>query len=332
MTQLHGIPMDKAGLLSITLEAILYGFSVLMFILTMWSSLHRHKNSDGSPYMMIVAWALLILSTAHMVIDLLRLEEAFVEYRDTFPGGPIAFFSDIKLWGVVSKNVLYTLQTMLGDGVVIYRCYVVWQSWRIAVFPILLWISVATTGFGLIIAQTTGTEAYALTKSTGAWIPAFFASSMATNLLSTSLLAYRIWMIDRNSAKYRLESSLLWPVVRIVLDAGLLYTSALLPALVSFLANDRGMYVLLDMIMPIISITFYMVIIRITLASPRSVGGMQSTTRTSRSSQGPQLFSLAPIQFHATQPTTTGASIDLTLHNHSAKDISLPKVERDEVV
>lgn len=114
---------------------------------------------------------------------------------------------------------------------------------------------------------------------------------------------------------------MLWPVLRIVLDSGILYSVSLLAALVCFVNKNRGHYVMLDMvrskhnlkgtipeliipqilflaiiyvmftwilfvavlldlfffhrrpptqIMPIISITFYMVIIRITISKSTS--------------------------------------------------------------
>ena len=55
----------------------------------------------------------------HMVIDIIRVYEGLVLYRDTYPGGPICFFSDVSQWSFVYKNLIYTLQTLVGDGVVV---------------------------------------------------------------------------------------------------------------------------------------------------------------------------------------------------------------------
>jgi hypothetical protein len=54
-----------------------------------------------------------------MIIDIIRTEEGLVQQRSTFLGGPIAFFSDVAQWSFVYKNLLYTLQTLVGDGVVV---------------------------------------------------------------------------------------------------------------------------------------------------------------------------------------------------------------------
>ena len=54
-----------------------------------------------------------------MVIDIIRAYEGLVLYRDTYPNGPIGFFSDVAQWSFVCKNLIYMLQTLVGDGVVV---------------------------------------------------------------------------------------------------------------------------------------------------------------------------------------------------------------------
>ncbi|KAH7924281.1 hypothetical protein BV22DRAFT_518142 [Leucogyrophana mollusca] len=320
MTQPNGIPLDTAAIVSTVLEGIIYGFSVLMFIGTLWALMQRRLSSGVNRRMTSVACLLLFFSTAHMVIDIIRTQEGLVRYRDTFKSptlsGPVGFFSDVAQWSFVYKNMLYMLQTLVGDGVVIYRCYVVWQSWYIIVVPVLLWGSVATTGIGSVysISRATTNQENIFAPGTGPWITAFLAATLFTNIFSTSLLAYRIWAVGRQVSNLQSRKSVLSPVLRIILDAGVLYSISLLAALLCFVAKNRGHYVLLDMIMPIISITFYMVIIRITMAKSASQGAIQGTSgftpRFSTMSRGrtfedQQRYPLKPMEVHITQLTET---------------------------
>ena len=48
--------------------------------------------------------------------------------RNTFPGGPQAFFADVAQTTFISKNSIYTLQTLLGDGVVVSKGFFVVYS------------------------------------------------------------------------------------------------------------------------------------------------------------------------------------------------------------
>lgn len=55
----------------------------------------------------------------HMIVDIIRLEDGLVKYRDTFPDGPAAFFADVSQITYVIKNAIYISHTLLGDGVVV---------------------------------------------------------------------------------------------------------------------------------------------------------------------------------------------------------------------
>ncbi|KAI9461380.1 hypothetical protein HD554DRAFT_2028332 [Boletus coccyginus] len=263
-----GIALDDAAIMSTALESILYGFSLLMFFGTIWVLSTPVEGRHTPDWKMIsVAVALLVLSTAHIVVDIVRIDEGLVKYRDTFPGGPRAFFADVAQNTFVMKNAIFTLQTLVGDGVVIYRCYVVWRSVWIIVLPSILWCSVAVTGVGSVysVSQATASATNIFAKETAQWITAFFASTLTTNLLSSGLLAYRIWTVERNAAFIRASRSALVPTLRVIVDAALLYSATLFTALLCFVNANNGQYVVLDMIMPIISISFYMVLVRIAM-------------------------------------------------------------------
>jgi hypothetical protein len=58
-------------------------------------------------------------SPKHMIVDIIRVEDGLVKYRDTFPGGPAAFFADVAQVTYVTKDLIFILQTLLGDAVVV---------------------------------------------------------------------------------------------------------------------------------------------------------------------------------------------------------------------
>lgn len=257
-----GIPLDTATIISTALEAILFGFSVLMFMGTMWASIHYKR--DANRPIALAAILLLILSTAHLIVDIIRLKDGFVKYRDIFPGGPVAFFQDISQPTFVTKNLIYALQTMIGDGVVIYRCYVVWQSVWVIILPSMLWCgsSVAALIAPYYASQATGGNVY--TNQTGQWITALFTLTLSTNLISSGLLVYRIWTVERKVSRNRAANGTMMPIVHVLIDAAILYSAALVTILICFICANNAQYIMLDMIMPIISIAFYMVLIRLT--------------------------------------------------------------------
>ncbi|KAG1742638.1 uncharacterized protein EDB91DRAFT_1051674 [Suillus paluster] len=318
-----GIPLDTAAIMSTVLEGILYGFSVLMFMGTIWSLTYKHRMRDVNRPVTVVAVLLLVLSTAHMVVNIIRIDDGLVRYRDTFPGGPVAFFGDLSQQTFVIKNLIYTLQTLLGDVVAIYRCYVVWQTVSVIVLPSILWCSVAVTGaYSVYVfsqATTTLINGNIFTEATRQWIEAFYALTLITNLLSSGLLAYRIWKIERNVSTTRATKATTTSILRVIMDAAILYSIALLSVLIGSLCSNNGAFIVIDMLTPIISIAFYMVIIRIAIgknAQSQLVtvrGRMASETERRTLPQYP----MKPLQVHISRFTQIyDASVDGTENQH----------------
>ncbi|KAG2363144.1 hypothetical protein BDR07DRAFT_1405044 [Suillus spraguei] len=296
-----GIPLDTATIISTTLESILYGFSVLMFMGTMWAS--SFKSNANRP-IALAAILLLVLSTAHLVIDIIRLEDGFVKHGN-IPGGPVAFFQDISQPTFVTKNLLYALQTMIGDGVVIYRCYIVWQSVWVIILPSMLWCgsSVAALIAPYYALRAVGGNIY--TDQTAQWITALFSLTLSTNLIGSGLLVYRIWTIERRVSPNRVTNGTMMPIVYVLIDAAILYSAALLTILVCFVCSNNAQYIMLDMIMPIISIVFCMVLIRLTPRkdTPNILPIAYSTESSERERRNSQHYPMKPLEIRVSQWT-----------------------------
>ncbi|KAG2029202.1 hypothetical protein BDR03DRAFT_1018752 [Suillus americanus] len=317
MTSGTGIPVDNAAIMSTVLEGILYGFSVLMFIGTIWALTYKRHMRDVNRPITAVAVLLFVLSTAHIVVDIIQTEDGLVKYRDLFPSGPDAFFADVPSEIFVTKNVIFTLQTLLGDGVMIYRCFIVWQTVWVIIAPSILWCSVTVAGLYSVYAFSQAAQSASNTETlffeaTHQWISAFYALTLATNLLSSGFLAFRIWKTERNVSTVRAMKVTTTSILRVVIDAAILYSIALLCALISSVCSNNGAFVMIGILTPIISIVFYMVIIRIAMGRNTdghilTVGG-GSTTETDR--EDLRHYPLKPLQVHISQFThTDGTSV-----------------------
>lgn len=256
-----GIPLDTAAIMSSVLEGILYGFSVLMFVGAIWMMTYERRLRDINRPAVAIATLLFLLSTVHMVVGIIRIEDGLVKYRDTFPGGPAAFFADASQETWVVKNAIIILQTLLGDGVVIYRCYVVWQSVWIIIMSCIMWCGVAVFGVITVYNFSQAPSNNVFANQTRHLVAAFMTLTLATNLLSSGLLAYRIWMSERRVSGIRATKGKM-PLLRVFVDAAILYSAVLCSSLICFALSNNGLYVMADLNVPIISIAFYMVFIR----------------------------------------------------------------------
>ena len=122
------------------------GFSLLMFGGTIWQLVARRSTQKVNRKMLTAACLLLLCSTVvripfqflsmsndrrlsplviqHLIIDIIRIIEGLILYRDTYPGGPTSFFASVSQWTFVSKNYLYTVQSLIGDGVMVSFIFV----------------------------------------------------------------------------------------------------------------------------------------------------------------------------------------------------------------
>ncbi|KAF9809099.1 hypothetical protein IEO21_07568 [Rhodonia placenta] len=201
---------------------------------------------------------LLILSTMHIIVDSRRVWVGFIRAENAE-----IYFSDVskETW----KNAIYEFETLIADGVLIYRCYIVWRSVWVIVPPIVGYCSVIVAGTHTVwsIAQLVGNPNDIFINETSQWVISFYALALATNFVATGLLAYKLWTSASRVAPH--GGSSLRPVLIVIMECGALYSVSLLVMITTYRAHTNAAYVVIDIIGQIIPITFYMVIIRATM-------------------------------------------------------------------
>ncbi|KAG1783401.1 hypothetical protein EV702DRAFT_257861 [Suillus placidus] len=201
---------------------------------------------------------------------------------------------------------------LIQKGKKIYRCFVVWQTIWVIILPSMLWCSVAVTGFYSVynflqaVQPTSNTERI-FSKTTLRCIAAFYTLTLVTNLLSSGLLAFRIWKIERSVSTAHATKVTTTGILRVIMDAATLYSISLLCALISSLCSNDGGFVMIGILTSIISITFYMVIIRIAMG--KNTHSHTLTVRGGSTGQGSlQHYPLKPLQVHISQFTHTDSA------------------------
>ncbi|KAH9934014.1 uncharacterized protein BXZ73DRAFT_46154 [Epithele typhae] len=336
------LTLSAAGVISTTIEAILYGYSVFMFMLAMWIMLRDRKKRRVNWWMVAAGVALLFFSTAEMGCNIGRLYIGLLTVGPTFPGGSNAFFAEVSETTFVVKSCLYNVQTLILDAVVIYRTYIVWHRIWVIIVPCLGWgglfvVPSSATSIGLNWALATAGQHKndVFAAETGRWITALYALTLATNLSSTLLLAARIWTIARRSAQYR-TNSIFTPVLRVIIESGAIYSVTITAALITFVVQSPGVYVILDMISPIISIVFYMLTIRTGLAGGRALSSNKdpsthpSTTWPS-SGRGAHRtdgsYIMQDLKVEITQVTDDNSDYDPHSHHRALESVLDPKLD-----
>jgi hypothetical protein len=84
------------------------------------------------------------------------------------------------------------------------------------------------------------------------WITVFYSIAVVQNIITTGLMALRLWQGEKQSARYRLGGGSFLPVLQILVESAALYLFVEILLLSLYAVNYNAQYVLLEMVTPIV--------------------------------------------------------------------------------
>ncbi|KAK1233512.1 hypothetical protein PQX77_003323 [Marasmius sp. AFHP31] len=121
-----------------------------------------------------------------------------------------------------------------------------------------------------------------LFKNLNKWIKAHSIITVSLNFITTSLMVYRVWSTKRTSSKYSLFPSRLDAVLRIILESAMLQLITELLLLIFHVLWMAETFIFLQILVPIIAITFNTMTLRMKLNILKDSLGSLPSFRTSR--------------------------------------------------
>ncbi|TFY52710.1 hypothetical protein EVG20_g10436 [Dentipellis fragilis] len=253
---------DRAIMGAIFGECIVYGIGLTMGIVTVvvcikeWSA--RGIVVVQKP-LLLVMLVMFSLATAHVALSLVRLLNRFTENQYLPRGDPATPSLQISTSIFVARDVILLLQTWLGDSVYIWRCYVLWyRHKRVVIAPTI------TVIIGLVCGSMAAYNIAHTDNVFGApsgWIQASSVLVLATNIYCNGeraavVIIWRIWQADRFTRKHV-------PVLAVVIEAGVLYTSNLVALLIAYWVDSYGGDIALDLVTQFVPVVFCLIILQI---------------------------------------------------------------------
>ncbi|KAG1733284.1 hypothetical protein EDB19DRAFT_1731199 [Suillus lakei] len=252
-----GIPLDKASLLALFFETLFYGVFVTLYCLTLVILLK--KSGTNRRLLIPVATVLLCMATAHLIVDFVRVLEAFV-----FDVGKIsanAYYSNLAAPLEYAKTTLYVSQTILADCVLVWRCYVLNnRSLLVAVPGVIVLLTNAVTGYIIVWSLTQASSSSTVFTTAHSWITTFFTLTMITSVTCTSLIAWRIYYTRRFMSD---GFGVYLPILIVMVESGALYATGVLSILLTYLSGSNGQYTVLDAVSPLMGIVFCLTILQV---------------------------------------------------------------------
>ncbi|KAF8576711.1 hypothetical protein K439DRAFT_1664515 [Ramaria rubella] len=263
------LSFDETFILSIWVELILYGLYLGLFCVSICIIVQDGSYKTTPRKIMFGTMVIMfVLATIHMGINLYRLLRGYVWLRDA-PGGPAAYFADLARWDHIVKDSIYVTQTLLGDTLVIYRCWIVWSnSYRVIVLPLALLISSAYCGINVCWLFTKASGVSIFASRLAHYITVYFSLCFTENILTTA--AVSILKPEDNSG--------IMAFVRIVVESAAIYAAATFILLLLYTPNLNIQYIALETITPIVGIVFTSITVRLALHNRKTVKHQTYTT------------------------------------------------------
>ncbi|KAF9008488.1 hypothetical protein BDZ89DRAFT_1025173 [Hymenopellis radicata] len=229
-TQSAGFPLERSFFYGLVFTCILYGIDFYMYCQSLYIFMFKPRNRSGSSDRMypILGGAMIFFLTMALFANVVFLDFMWIGHRD-FEGGPLAYLSFASsIWFQVLGTVADQIVYFISDGILIYRCYIIWNSsLPIVILPILLYL--ASIAVAIILAVETATPGVNFfTGSTVNFALMWGGFSIAVNVLVTGLIAFKIITArKRFQTAVPLEADSLrvyTGAVAILVESGLFYT------------------------------------------------------------------------------------------------------------
>ncbi|KAJ7613503.1 hypothetical protein FB45DRAFT_759174 [Roridomyces roridus] len=180
-----------------------------------------------------------ILSTVHVISDWILLKRGFIDNGETPDSTGTYLFEGAPLWLAMTSAVALTVNTMIADFVLIWRCWTMWNhNWVVVTLPILCTLAGTALGFADIHEQAQFIINPDADVTYFNFATPYFSLSLVTTCLATILIIYRIFMMsDSETRKARGYTR----VIEIIVESAFLYSVTLivfLPYLVESSIDD----------------------------------------------------------------------------------------------
>ncbi|THH13190.1 hypothetical protein EW146_g7005 [Bondarzewia mesenterica] len=243
------LKIDVAELAGLVAEGILYGIYLVLFIFSVYLLVARRNRGERLRYPMIVTAILMfLLVTAQIVADTWNLFIAFF-HNDT-RAERIGFLEDVSQDLFAVKHNVLNFMLLVGDLFVCYRCFIIWgrNPW-VVVLPLAL--SAGSLACGIQVTWATQNLASTTVKAQSSWITALFTLSLCANAISTALLAFKIWQVDRAAKRLMAGSgSTLLPILGIVVESGVMNAAYLLAYTITLVTGTEALETMAEMVRP----------------------------------------------------------------------------------
>ncbi|KAI0631488.1 hypothetical protein C8Q77DRAFT_1074560 [Trametes polyzona] len=173
-------------------NAILYGIELVLYFASVTVILKKKDKSNvDRRFFLYFSTALLLMITIYVAVQAVFGEEMWIVHAD-YPGGSAQYLADnAAVWYQTLGSAASIVLNLMSDGLLIYRCYVVWGDVRIVIVPFILYLG--TAALGILTCYVSGTPNSNFFVGRAAQIALSYSTVViGLNVLVSTLICVRI--------------------------------------------------------------------------------------------------------------------------------------------
>ncbi|KAI8977829.1 hypothetical protein BD414DRAFT_517062 [Trametes punicea] len=176
-----------------TFNAILYGVELVLYFISIRIILSlKDRRTENRRFSLDFSTALLLLITIYVAIQAVFAEEMWIVHAD-YPGGSARYRADnAAVWyQTLGSAATIVLINLLSNGLILYRCFVVWNDLCSIVVPGILYL--ATGVLGVLTCYVSGKpNANFFVGKAQVVAVAYSSVAIALNVFVSALICMRI--------------------------------------------------------------------------------------------------------------------------------------------
>ncbi|KAF4615834.1 hypothetical protein D9613_012372 [Agrocybe pediades] len=225
---------------------------------------------------------LFILSSANTAINIHNTQLAWIDERN-YPGGPGLFIGTANVLivkGDAAGDAAANIITFMVDSLLIYRCYIIWNSnWMVVVIPIMALIASTVMSVLRTIAASRPASSLFAQNAVRFGLP-YWALSLSLNMLVTLLIVTRLWLARRQVAMFAEPEQLTiyTGVAAMVIESALPYAVVSLILVILYGKGNTAELLFIPLLPHIQSIAPQLIIIRVRRGLGWSKGTLQGSS------------------------------------------------------
>ncbi|KAF9445221.1 hypothetical protein P691DRAFT_735345 [Macrolepiota fuliginosa MF-IS2] len=253
------LSLNRSELTALFMESLIYGiFLVLFCILLIIAYFSPREAIPKKRYIIPAATLMMMIATTHIVIDFLRALEAFVPTNPQLT--PDQFFKKLSHPYAILNWALYAIQTILGDSILVWRCYVLYDKKWWTVIPGAILIALNTSALVIVVRYLTFAVGANFIHLSRPWMTSWIVATSVLQVFYSAAIVIRIYL-TRRSLRWVVRS--MSPVVVAMIESTAIYTAAVFLLLLCNALDSNGQFVIMDTIVPLVGVVFCLIAIRI---------------------------------------------------------------------